>query len=894
MPAVSNSTTRLVAAKIRDNLNTIRRFSRKLSLRKAATASAAAAIVLLSLSGPAPSHATPKDQSVGKLMIVDCLLPGKVRRLGGRVTYLTPRRPVQTTGGDCEIRGGEYTSYDRADYATALKIWLPQAKAGDPKAQTYVGEIFEKGLGTQPDYAAAVSWYQKAADQGFARAEIDLGGLYERGLGVPQDMRKALNWYRRASGLEGNDLQFASSVRVTMQAKEQKIQQLQERSQRSEKEAAELRRQLQQAQSELNSRKDELKDTRDKLDQIRRQLQQQNEAINSKTESGLAKRQTALDQEESKLQVQRQQLTKLKAALFEQAQALPAVDREAAEQNNRLQNRLLKESAEAQRLRDRLVQVNQELDKSRASLNEGQDASATLLAQLQAAETERNSLNDELKDRGGQIQDLKDKLDTTKGSLDQAAARYADAMSDLERRRTLHEVELQRVKADRDRLAEERDALAKQSAADVEHIKQLRAKLEKQEAEYKDKLEAMEKEFATSQAKLKQAQDQMAAAESNQPSASTVASADPPAIELIEPPVTLTRGGGYAADVQSDIKTRDVVGKITAPAGIEIFTVNAHPQGVNKNGLFNIKVPMKGSQTPVSLVVVDKAGRRVSLDFNLLRPAGGEKSGAATQESTNNSGDKKFPHIYGLGDYYALVIGNSDYKHFPKLRTPVNDAQAVAKVLKQQYGYQTTLITDADAHTILTKLNDYRKTLNEKDNLLIYYAGHGLVDDSTGTAYWLPVDAEKDNDANWIPTRRITDYLSAMTAKQVLIVADSCYAGALTRSALSRLQSGKTVDEWVKWFKKMAKLRTRMLLSSGGNEPVNDGGGGDHSLFAKAFLEALRQNHRALDGYRLYLSVSKLVQSSLEKQHLAVDQTPEYAPIKFAGHEAGDFIFQPG
>jgi hypothetical protein len=59
--------------------------------------------------------------------IVDCQLPARIKRLGRQLTYLGARRPIRTTGQDCAIRGGEYVAYDRANYATALKIWLPLA-----------------------------------------------------------------------------------------------------------------------------------------------------------------------------------------------------------------------------------------------------------------------------------------------------------------------------------------------------------------------------------------------------------------------------------------------------------------------------------------------------------------------------------------------------------------------------------------------------------------------------------------------------------------------------------------------------------------------------------------------------------------------------------------------
>src|SRR5258705_9518361 len=92
----------------------------------------------------APNAGAPRDAD--EFLVVDCLLPGKVRKLGAGATYVTPRRPVKTSARDCEIRGGEYTAFDRATYAGALRVWLPLAESGDPEAQTYVGEIFERGV----------------------------------------------------------------------------------------------------------------------------------------------------------------------------------------------------------------------------------------------------------------------------------------------------------------------------------------------------------------------------------------------------------------------------------------------------------------------------------------------------------------------------------------------------------------------------------------------------------------------------------------------------------------------------------------------------------------------------------------------------------------------------
>jgi uncharacterized caspase-like protein len=182
------------------------------------------------------------------LEIVDCLLPGVVRSIGN-TTYLTARRPTRTTAGDCHIRGGEYTAYDRSDYKSALRVWMEAANGGDPEAMTNVGEIYERGLGGTPNYEAAVIWYQKAADKGLSRAQFDLGTLYEQGLGVEKDQLKALNLYRQAWGLPADNLIYASAAH-----KEQDAQRMELENALREKEL-----QIQALHNQLDKAEDDLK-----------------------------------------------------------------------------------------------------------------------------------------------------------------------------------------------------------------------------------------------------------------------------------------------------------------------------------------------------------------------------------------------------------------------------------------------------------------------------------------------------------------------------------------------------------------------------------------------------------------------------------------------------------
>ena len=224
-----------------------------------------------------------------------------------------------------------------------------------------------------------------------------------------------------------------------------------------------------------------------------------------------------------------------------------------------------------------------------------------------------------------------------------------------------------------------------------------------------------------------------------------------------------------------------------------------------------------------------------------------------------------------------IVIGNNSYEAFPKLKTAGNDATATADLLIREYGYHVQVVIDGTRADILEAFEKLRSNLSPQDNLLIYYAGHGYFDKKAGRGYWLPVDARPDTKANWISNADITDSLKAIDAGHVMVVADSCYSGTLTRGVNVTMRNPD-------YFQKMAALRSRTVLTSGGIEPVADNDGGQHSVFAQAFMNALEQNSGTMDGTELFTKIRRPVM-------LNSDQTPEYFDIRKAGHEGGDFLF---
>jgi TPR repeat protein len=77
-----------------------------------------------------------------------------------------------------------FQAYEKGDYATALKEFMPLAEAGQTSAEAAVGQMYFEGKGMNPDPKEAARWLEPAAAKGNAQAQFLLGKLYLSGEGV--------------------------------------------------------------------------------------------------------------------------------------------------------------------------------------------------------------------------------------------------------------------------------------------------------------------------------------------------------------------------------------------------------------------------------------------------------------------------------------------------------------------------------------------------------------------------------------------------------------------------------------------------------------------------------------------------------------------------------------
>jgi len=238
-----------------------------------------------------------------------------------------------------------------------------------------------------------------------------------------------------------------------------------------------------------------------------------------------------------------------------------------------------------------------------------------------------------------------------------------------------------------------------------------------------------------------------------------------------------------------------------------------------------------------------------------------------------------------LGVDRALIFATNIYDSFSELVNPVIDATTVAEELQTNYFVQTELMVNPTLKESIEKLREYAKLdYGENDNLLIFFAGHGIYDKVFKEGYVIFRDSKSDDVAktSYLSHSNLRTMINNIPCNHVLLVMDVCFGGTFdpliaSRSRAADLYAEVNSEEFIQRKK---KYKTRLYLTSGGNEYVPDGRPGHHSPFARKFLEALR-NYGGSDGI---LTVNEIIQY-VEK----VEPQPRYG--EFGDNEPGsDFI----
>ncbi len=238
------------------------------------------------------------------------------------------------------------------------------------------------------------------------------------------------------------------------------------------------------------------------------------------------------------------------------------------------------------------------------------------------------------------------------------------------------------------------------------------------------------------------------------------------------------------------------------------------------------------------------------------------------------------------GTTYALMFASNVYDYYTDLVNPVLDAQTIASELGESYGVVSEVVINPTLSATASLIREYAsQTYQPEDNLMIFFAGHGVYDEVFREGYVISRDSRADDlgKTSYLSHSNLRTMINNINCPHIFLVMDVCFGGTfdpLMASAHRGAPADYAEISTQEFVERKLKYKTRLYLTSGGKEYVPDGRPGFHSPFARRFIESLRY-YGGDDGV---LTTSEILQF-VEK----VNPQPRFG--EFGDNEPGsDFI----
>lgn len=208
--------------------------------------------------------------------------------------------------------------------------------------------------------------------------------------------------------------------------------------------------------------------------------------------------------------------------------------------------------------------------------------------------------------------------------------------------------------------------------------------------------------------------------------------------------------------------------------------------------------------------------------------------------------DKNIPTTNIKNDHtFAVIIGNENYKSVSKVQYAQNDARSFAEYCKKTLGLPEKNVRgyeDATYGMMVSALQDIKKIANAYHgdiNVIFYYAGHGIPDNSSKNAYLLPIDADGRQMDICLSLNKLYQDLGALEAKSVTVFLDACFSGALRGDGMLMAARGVAIKP------KTSAPQGKMVIFSAATDeqtafPYTEKG---HGMFTYYLLKKIRDTN---------------------------------------------------
>ncbi len=228
---------------------------------------------------------------------------------------------------------------------------------------------------------------------------------------------------------------------------------------------------------------------------------------------------------------------------------------------------------------------------------------------------------------------------------------------------------------------------------------------------------------------------------------------------------------------------------------------------------------------------------------------------------------------------FAVIIANEKYSNESKVEYAINDGRTFKEYCRKTLGLPDINIhyrENATKNNIEQEIDWVAKVAEAFGNdaqIIIYYAGHGIPDEETSTAYLLPVDGIGNNIKTGYSLISLYDKLSSLPARNVIVLMDACFSG--TKRGEGMLTSARGVAIKAKATQPQGNL---LVFSAAQGEetayPYQEKG---HGMFTYFLLKKLQETK----GNCTLGEIGDYVKSQVARRSIVVNgksQTPTMSP----------------
>lgn len=316
--------------------------------------------------------------------------------------------------------------------------------------------------------------------------------------------------------------------------------------------------------------------------------------------------------------------------------------------------------------------------------------------------------------------------------------------------------------------------------------------------------------------------------------------------------------------VNNSIRTKSnffkLEGRVFDESGVHQLVINGIDVPFKADGKFVLMVPLSPGKNLVSINATDTRSNKTTKEFNITLMDKNEVE--YLSEKARN---------------FLFIIGINEYTTFSKLKNATSDAITLEEKLTSEYKIDSNNVYALyDSMATLENINsNFRKiikNISPNDNLIIYFAGHGVYDNTLNEGYWIPADAKRGHFTSYYANSLLLKTLNNIPAQHILVLADACFSGSLLASKSRN------------YLEQAEQYKSRKIITSGRLETVSDGQAGEHSPFATtliSYFETNQSDKMSVSVLELYL-----------KQNFPsnTNQTPRFGTLSGIGDEGGEYI----